>query len=81
MRTIATCFRPEEAHLIRLRLGAIGIPAYLRDETMAQLQPFYSNLLGGVRLEVADEDYDATIAFLESDSGSDAPMEDEESTD
>lgn len=69
MKTIATCSQPQEATLIQLRLEAVGITAYLRDETVIQLQPFYSNLLGGVKVEVADSDYEAAIEFLKADSG------------
>ncbi len=52
-----------------MRLGAAGIEAYLRDENMVQMDYFYSNLLGGVKVEVADEDVAAVRELLADDTG------------
>ena len=56
MTTIATFPTPEDAHLFRAYLESRGIEGFLRDENTAQLFWIYSNAIGGVRLEVADED-------------------------
>ena len=64
MVTIATFSKVEEAHLLRMRLEAGGIPAYLRDENTIQIDWLYSNALGGVRVQVAEEDVDAAKAVL-----------------
>jgi hypothetical protein len=71
MMTIASFSKPEEAHLLRMRLEDAGIPAYLRDENTIQVDWFYSNALGGVRVEIAEEDLDAAKAVLaeEPESG------------
>ena len=64
MKTIATFTKPEDAHLLRMRLEACGIPAYLQDENMIQTDLLYSNALGGVRLQVSDEDLEAARVVL-----------------
>ncbi|MEI8233051.1 MAG: DUF2007 domain-containing protein [Verrucomicrobiota bacterium] len=63
MVTLATFAKPEEAHLLRMRLEAVGIPAYLRDENITQIWGFSPDG-GGVRLEIAEEDWDAAKAVL-----------------
>jgi len=50
--------------LLRMRLEDAGIPAYLRDENTIQWDWAYSNMLGGVKVDVADEDVDAAKAVL-----------------
>ena len=62
MKTIATFSKPEEAHLFRTRLGAAGIPAYVQDEHFIQMDWLYSNAIGGVRVQIADEDVEAARA-------------------
>jgi len=64
MVTVATFLKVEDAHLLRMRLEAGGIPAYLRDENTIQWDWLYSNMLGGVKVDVADEDVDAAKAVL-----------------
>lgn len=64
MRTVATFSKPEEAHLFRTRLEAAGIAAYVQDEHMVQVDWLMSNAIGGVRVQVAEEDVDATRELL-----------------
>lgn len=68
MITIATFSKPEEAHLLRMRLEAVGIPAYIRDENTIQMDWLYSNLIGGVRVEISPEDEAEAREFLEADT-------------
>ena len=68
MKTIATFSKPEEAHLFRTRLEAAGIPAFVQDEHLIQMDWLYSNAIGGVRVQIADEDLDAAREFLSADS-------------
>jgi hypothetical protein len=56
MITIARFSKPEEAHLLRLRLEAGGVPAYIQDENMIQMDWLYSNAIGGVRVQISEED-------------------------
>jgi len=68
VKTIATFSKPEEAHLFRTRLEAAGIAAYVQDEHFIQMNWLYSNAIGGVRVQIADEDFDAAREFLANDS-------------
>jgi hypothetical protein len=52
--TIATFSFPHEAHLAKVRLDAFGIPSFIADEHTINMQWFYSNALGGVRLQVPE---------------------------
>lgn len=75
MITLATFSTPEEAHLFRARLEAGGIPAFVQDECLVQMDWLYSNAVGGVRVQVADEDAEAARAFLADDLPEGAPVE------
>lgn len=59
MITVATFSKPEEAHLLRLRLGAGGVDAYVQDENMIQMNWLYSDAIGGVRVQIAEDDLEA----------------------
>ena len=69
MITVATFTKPEEAHLLRMRLENAGIKAYIQDENLVQMDLLYSNAVGGVRVQVADEDLDAVKELLSTDKG------------
>lgn len=64
MTTIATFNKPEEAHLLRMRLEAGGIAAFLLDENLVQIDWLLANAIGGVRVQVADEDVAAAHELL-----------------
>ena len=53
-----------EAQLAKSALESAGIPAYLRDENTVRMDWFYSNLLGGIRVQVREEDQVAAEALL-----------------
>jgi hypothetical protein len=73
MRTIATFSKPEEAHLFRTRLEAADIPAFVIDENFVQMDWLYSNAIGGVRVQVDDNDVEAVREFLAADSPQPCP--------
>jgi hypothetical protein len=75
VQTIATFSKPEDAHLLRMRLNAGGIEAFVQDENMVQMDWLLSNAVGGVRVQVADEDAKAARDYLANDKGVD-PVED-----
>ena len=54
--TIATFSQPTEAHVLKGRLEAEGIPCFLGDEHIIAAQPFYSVAVGGVKLRVTEGD-------------------------
>jgi len=58
--------------MLRMRLGAAGLSAYVQDENLIQMDWLLSNAVGGVRVQVEDEDVAAALNFLESDNGWDA---------
>jgi hypothetical protein len=64
MKTVASFSQPMGAHLLRARLEGSGIAAYIRDENMVAVDWLYSNALGGVRVDVADEDYAKVMELL-----------------
>ncbi len=67
MLTVATFSKPEEAHMLRLRLEAGGVPAYIQDENMVQMEWLYSNAIGGVRVQIHEDDAErAKEIFLDS---------------
>ncbi len=68
MVTVARFSKPEDAHLFRLKLGAADIEAYVLDENTVQWYWFYANAIGGVRVQVREEDVDAVQELLNEPS-------------
>jgi len=64
--TIQTFSTPNEALIAKSRLESEGIPAFVQDANIVQMNWLYSNLVGGVRLQVASEDATQAIAVLGS---------------
>jgi hypothetical protein len=64
MKTLTTFAEVMEAQLLRTRLEDSGIPAYVRDENTATLASY---AIGGVRVDVSDEDFDRAVQFLQSE--------------
>ena len=65
MTTIATCQRLIEAQILQATLGGSGIKAYLPEELTAQTSGHaYNYAMGGLRVQVEDEDADAARAIL-----------------
>jgi hypothetical protein len=54
------------AQLAQGALKSAGIDSVLRDENLVRLDWFWSNLIGGVRLEVEPKDADAALEILRS---------------
>ncbi len=67
--TIATFNLPIEAHIVKGRLESEGIEVFLADEHTIAMNPFYSAMVGGVKLQVAETDVDEALRIL----GGDAP--------
>jgi hypothetical protein len=74
MRTVATFSKPEEAHLFRTWLEGAGIPAFVHDESIVQLDWFMSNAIGGVRVQVAEEDFDSAREFIAAEAAREVPQ-------
>ena len=62
--TIATFPDALKAQIMRGRLEAEGIPAFIADEHTITNQPYLYMAYGGVRLQVAEQDRDRAQAIL-----------------
>src|SRR5437016_5197823 len=67
MVTLAIFYKLESADLLKCRLEAFGIPAFLSDDATAQMNWLYTNAIGGVGVQVADEDYEAAKEVLDAE--------------
>jgi len=66
---------PHEAHLAKGKLEAQDISCELRDELTAQINNFYSNAIGGVKLLVPEVAVEHAIKILETDYSSDLEID------
>jgi hypothetical protein len=62
--TILTFSDPVEVAILRGRMEAEGIPCFVQDELTAQLAFFVSDAIGGIKLQVREEDVERAVAFL-----------------
>jgi hypothetical protein len=63
-QTIQTFVYPPEAYLVKAYLESESIDSEIRDEMTVQVNNFYSNAIGGVKLLVKVEDYSRGIEVL-----------------
>lgn len=70
MKTVASFNKPIDAQLLWSRLEGSGIKAFLRDENMVTLDWLASNAVGGVKVDVADKDYERALELIDSGSES-----------
>ena len=54
-----------------MRLEDGGVKAYVQDEYMVQMDWLYSNAIGGVRVQIAEEDIEAAKQILNEEPVSD----------
>lgn len=66
---VASFHKPEEAHLLRLRLEAGGVPAHVQDENAAHKGWMLANANGGVRVMVEEEDAGRAREILADEPG------------
>lgn len=65
MKRIASYSKPEEAWLAASVLEGSGIDCNVRDDEMVSAYWLASNAVGGVKLEVREEDYERARELLE----------------
>lgn len=58
---------PHEAHMAQNLLDSYGIETQLRDELTVQVNNFYSNAIGGVKLFVGEADFARSLQLLEAE--------------
>ena len=76
MKTLAAFSKPIDAQLLVTRLEGNGIAAYTRDEYMVTLDWLASNAIGGVKVDVADEDYQRALDLLANGPADEASAKD-----
>lgn len=64
-KTIITFTFPQDAYLAKAFLESEGIEIFLKDELTVQVHPFYSNAIGGVKLQVKESDFENGLVVLE----------------
>ena len=69
--TVKTFTYAHEAAVAKGLLTSEGIFCFLKDELTIQAQPFYSNALGGVKLQVGEADAAVAIDILNQQGGAD----------
>jgi hypothetical protein len=57
-----------EAYAGRSLLESAGIPAWIADENLVRMDWFYSNLIGGMRLQVDESEETAALEILEAEA-------------
>jgi hypothetical protein len=62
--TVLTFTYPSEALIVRGRLESEGITCFVQDELTTQVAPFYSNALGGVKVQVMESDLQRAVKIL-----------------
>ncbi len=62
--TIITVFHPQQLAIIRAHLEAEGIECFIQDELTIQVNPFYSNAIGGVKLQIRESDKERASEIL-----------------
>jgi hypothetical protein len=62
--TVLTFTYPYELAIVRGRLESEGIECFVQDELTAQVHPFYSNAIGGVKLQVKASDLKQAVEIL-----------------
>lgn len=63
--TIAVFTTAFIAHVVEGRLQADGIECYVQDEHTLQVNPLLSNALGGIKLQVKEEDVPVAVTILQ----------------
>jgi len=63
--TLKTFTYSHELTVIRGKLESEGIESVAQDELTAQVDPFYSNAIGGIKLKVRESDLVRAIQILE----------------
>ncbi len=62
--TVLTFTYPHDAYIIKGRLESEGIECFLKDELTVQVDNFYTNALGGVKLQVRESQHAQAMEIL-----------------
>ncbi|MDD2600664.1 MAG: DUF2007 domain-containing protein [Kiritimatiellae bacterium] len=64
MKTLTTVSWMSEADLLCSRLATYGIKTNIPDQSTASVLPLLGNAMGGIRIQVNDEDFDKAVSTL-----------------
>lgn len=64
LKTIITFTLPQDAYMAKGYLESEGIETFMKDELTAQVHNFYSNAIGGVKIQVKESDYEKGLLIL-----------------
>jgi hypothetical protein len=78
VKTVATFREAYQAHLAKGKLEAEGIPSIVVDEYLAGVNWMYSQAIGGVKVQVAEADYERAEEILKEDYSKDVDALDQE---
>lgn len=78
LMTVTTCNLPVEAHALRIKLEAANIPAVLTDEFIVGMDWLLANAVGGIKIQVAESNYDNACAVLGLPSPSETDGDEDE---
>ena len=56
LTTVISFTLPHDAHFAKAKLQSEGVEVFIKDEMTAQVHNFYSNAIGGVKLQVRESD-------------------------
>jgi DNA-directed RNA polymerase subunit M/transcription elongation factor TFIIS len=56
MITLATVSSLLEADMLCMKLESTGIKTFIPDQSTTSIQPFYSNAIGGIRIQIDESD-------------------------
>ena len=63
--TVATYTYPHEYTILKLLLDQESISYFFQNETMIGVFPFYSNALGGIKLQVHPKDKERVLQIID----------------
>ena len=66
LKTVSTAFNPADAHLVRSRLEAAGFEAVVTNELSALSMDGYGITVGGILVQVPEEEFADAQEFLAS---------------
>lgn len=64
LTTVISFTLPHDAHFAKAKLQSEGVEVFIKDEMTAQVHNFYSNAIGGVKLQVRESDVDIAHRIL-----------------
>lgn len=75
--TVARFDQAGQAHVARNALEAAGIKSVITDEAVVSMDWFLSNAVGGIKVQVLEEDAERALAALNQALGEEEPLDDE----